>query len=401
MFKQADAENRPLTAKERTYAQGLLDEAQETAAHEKRITDIGRHLGPVGDALTDPNADWIRGGGSGPGDVFIKSKGWQAIANPGTRGQQWTSGAVEVPAFHGKGMSYGMKAGTLLESGQGSGLIPVPDVLPGVVETLFEPLGVSDVFAQGQTATNSIRYIVEGTATSGAAGVAESGTKPASDLALSTVDEPVKKVATVLIVSDELLEDVASVQTYLNSRLTLFCQREEERQLLRGAGTNELVGVLDNARSINKYAAGTVDNNAVALAKVISNTRGSSWLEPDAIVMHPDNWLSTRLLTDTAGQFFGGGPFMGQYGQGTQTGMFGDALWGKRVVLSTFVGKGTALVGSFGQAARIMRRQAPTIEVTNSHGDLFVSDMVAIRAEVRAALCIFRPSAFTAVSGLT
>ena len=404
LFRQADAENRPLSADERSYAQQLVDEAQEVGRAEKSIHDIGVALGSPGGAYPDPFAD--RGAAGGVGDAFVQSKGWQAIADPGTRPQQWSTGAIEVPPFR-KGSSYRTKAGTLLEgvgapgTGTGGGLIPVPEVIPGVVETLFEPLGVADVFAQGQTASNTCRYIVEGTAVSGASGVAEGGLKPASDLALSTTDEPVKKVATSLIVSDELFEDVTSVQSYLNSRFTLFVQREEERQILRGAGTNELVGVLNNARSINKYAAGTVDNNAVALAKVIANTRGSSWLEPDAIIMHPNNWLATRLLTDTAGQFFAGGPFQSQYGGGApMVGVFGESLWGKRVVLSTYVGAGTALVGSFGQAARIMRRGGPTVEATNSHDNLFVYDLVAVRAETRAALCVFRPSAFTEVSGL-
>jgi hypothetical protein len=70
------------------------------------------------------------------------------------------------------------------------------------------------------------------------------------------------------------------------------------------------------------------------LAKVISNTRGSANVEPDAIVMHPVNWLSTRLLKDgtggTVGQFYGGGPFTGAYGNAGAPCLFGEMLWGKR-----------------------------------------------------------------------
>ena len=45
--------------------------------------------------------------------------------------------------------------------------------------------------------------------------------------------------------------------------------------------------------------------------------RGSAFVEPDWIVMNPSDWQDIRLLTDTAGQFFGGGPFQGPYGNGT------------------------------------------------------------------------------------
>jgi HK97 family phage major capsid protein len=198
--------------------------------------------------------------------------------------------------------------------------------------------------------------VTEGTATSGAAGVAEAGTKPESTIAMSEIVEPIKKIATVLPISDELLEDAPSIQAYLDTRLNLFVKLEEERQLLRGAGTNELVGIFGRS-GINHYTKGAADDNAVAFAKVIANTAGSGFLAPDAVVMHPSNWLNTRLLRDgtggTVGQFYGGGPFGGAYGNGGTPGMFGQELWNVRVVLSNYVGAGTALVGDLGEAAHI------------------------------------------------
>ena len=132
---------------------------------------------------------------------------------------------------------------------------------------------------------------------------------------------------------------------------------EEERQLLRGAGSgsNELLGIMGAGRGINGYTSLAADDNAVALAKVIANTAGSAFVQPDTVILHPSNWLTTRLLRDgtggTTGQFFGGGPFTGAYGQGGAAGVFGQEIWNVRVVLSNYVGAGTALVGNFGQSA--------------------------------------------------
>jgi hypothetical protein len=64
--------------------------------------------------------------------------------------------------------------GTLLEgsgapgSGTGGGLIPVPQVVPGVVAKLSTPLVLEDLLSSGQATTNTVRFAVEGTATSGA-----------------------------------------------------------------------------------------------------------------------------------------------------------------------------------------------------------------------------------------
>jgi HK97 family phage major capsid protein len=395
IFEAADRQNRALTADERQHVENLLERAKDHHSAEKAIREIGGDLFGGGQrVVTKSLADH---GGDGPGDLFVRSEQWKAIADPSRRAQQWTTGPVDIS----------VKAGTLLEGsgGQGAGFVPVPDVRPGVVSKLLEPLGIASVFGQAQTTSSSVRYMLEGTATSAAAGVAEGGTKPASDIAVSTVDEPVKKVATVLTVSDELLEDAAQVQQYLNSRLNMFVRLEEERQLLRGAGTNELVGVFGRS-GINLYTKLAADDNAVALARVVANTAGSSFLQPDTIIMHPTNWLNTRLLRDgtggTVGQFYGGGPFTGAYGNGgaVDSGLFGASLWNTRVVLSNYVGAGTALVGNFREGAQIYRRGGPTLEASNSHSNYFQVNLVMLRAESRLALAVYRPVAFTAVSGL-
>ena len=81
--------------------------------------------------------------------------------------------------------------------------------------------------------------------------------------------------------------------------------------------------------------------------------------------------------------------------------MFGQSLWDLPVALSTTVGAGTAIVGGFATAAAIARRSGVTVEATNSHSDYFTRDLVSVRAEQREALLVYRPAAFTVVSGLS
>jgi HK97 family phage major capsid protein len=332
-----------------------------------------------------------------PGEVFVSSEGFKAVHEQFKAGQQsrFSTGAVNVNT-----------KGTLLEgtAGSGAGLIPVPQVLPGQVEKLFQPLTIADLILSGQAQTNSLRYVVEGTATSGAAGVAEGGAKPESTLGLSTRDEPVKKIATTLVVSDEMLEDVSQVRAYIDGRLSLFVKVEEERELVRGAGTNELVGILDSSRGINIYAGGTAaGTKAEQLFKAMNGQRGSAFLEPDFLVLHPTDWQELRLAKDTANQYYGGGPFLGPYGgpQGPvgQSGQISgaqDSIWGKPVIVTTATGAGTALVGTR-SAAQLFRKGGLTVEASNSHSDYFTKNLVAIRAEQRQALAVYRPTAFTEV----
>jgi HK97 family phage major capsid protein len=62
--------------------------------------------------------------------------------------------------------------------------------------------------------------------------------------------------------------------------------------------------------------------------------------------------------------------------------------------VTTAIGSGTALLGSFKQAVTLYRRGGLGVEISNSHADHFVNDLNAVRAESRAALAVFRPSSF-------
>jgi HK97 family phage major capsid protein len=384
MLDEGDRSGRRLTLAERQVVQGKLDRVQSLKT-ELAVERAGYELGVAS------------GTGGDIGSRFVRSPEYQRIKNADSRAQVWTTGPIDLGPFSTKGTV------TQTTTGPGGGLTPAY-YEPGIVEKQFEPNSVTGLFGQSQTTGGQVRYVVEGTALSGAAGVPEGGVKPESTLVLSEVVEPVKKIATVTHVSDELLEDADSVQSYMSRRLSLFVENETERQLLRGAGTDDLVGLMAAGRGINTYSTLAADDNATALARVIANTAGSANVMPDGIVLHPAQWLNLRLLRDgtggTAGQFLGGGPFTGAYGQGGPTGIFGESIWGLRVALSTVVGAGTALIGNFSQSAHIWRRGGLSVEVSSSHDQHFVRNLNAIRAEHRLALGCYRPSAFTEVRGL-
>jgi HK97 family phage major capsid protein len=411
IYKKAEEEDRDPTDDERLDIESHLKaiealkvdraDAEENIKTLERVADIGRELGPaVSPSMTVKSEPQDRVFGDlsrhkSLGEMFTDSKGYrQAVQSFKESGGRINTGAVALEA-----------KGTLLEAagGGGSALVSVPDVVPGVVEKLFQPLTFADLLLSGQTSKTSLRYMVEGTATSGAAGVAEGATKPQSTLGLTSTDEPIKKIATTLKVSDEMLEDAPAIQSYINGRLTLFVRIEEERQLIRGtSGGNEVQGLL-TSRSVPVYAGGTaVGNRAIQLFKAMNGLRGSAFLEPDWMVLHPTDYEAIRLLTDTAGQFFGGGPFQGPYGTGSNLSATGqvtgaqDSIWGKPVHITATIGAGTAIVGT-SSSGQVWRRGALSVEATNSNEDDFLKNLVAIRAEERLGLAVYRPTGFVEV----
>ena len=122
---------------------------------------------------------------------------------------------------------------------------------------------------QPQAAGNPVRFVQETTATNAAAPTSEGAAKPESALVFGETSEPVRKIARVLPVSDELLEDAPQIAACLNQRLQLFVQIQEEAQLLLGNGTApNIQGFIGAGRNtVGTFARGTADDNATALFK--------------------------------------------------------------------------------------------------------------------------------------
>ena len=104
--------------------------------------------------------------------------------------------------------------------------------------------------------------------------------------------------------------------------------------------------------------------------------------------MNPADWPDLRLLKDQNEGYIGGSPFSNGPVQP------GESLFGKRVVVTTSISRGVALVGAFATGAQIFRRGGLMVEASNSHSDYFQRNLTAIRAETRLALAVYRPEAF-------
>jgi HK97 family phage major capsid protein len=70
-------------------------------------------------------------------------------------------------------------------------------------------------------------------------------------------------------------------------------------------------------------------------------------------------------------------------------------LWGRPVITTVAMQAGFFLVGDFQSSVAVFDRQAPTIEISDSHLDWFARNMLAVRCEERISLAIFQGSGMT------
>jgi HK97 family phage major capsid protein len=110
---------------------------------------------------------------------------------------------------------------------------------------------------------------------------------------------------------------------------------------------------------------------------------------PSAVMLHPNDWQSIRLLKTSQDVYMWGAP--------TDVGI--PRIWGLPIVITEALTENTALVGDFSNFSMLWLRQGVEILAGYQATD-FIEGRQAIRATMRAALTVFRPTAFSTVTGI-
>lgn len=251
-------------------------------------------------------------------------------------------------------------------------------------------LVMRDLIPATQTNLSNINYVREytpATDETGASSVAEAAVKPEVVLEFSDQDAPVRKIAAWVPATMEILSDAPTLRGYIDGRLAYMVNFREQDEIIRGNGiAPDLTGIL-NTTGIQTQSATNNDVPATiadAIAKV-------ELVDGDAngIVMNPgDFWASVSERRSTT--------FDGEAhpASGAPIGSPAPTLWGLPVVRTRAMTTLTALVGDFANGAMIFDRAGLTIRQSDSHDTYFVYNKVAILAEKRLALAVFRPDLF-------
>lgn len=316
------------------------------------------------------------------GEHFVKHVGTEGLARVKT-----ISGAtVAAPEFKAAGDTQSTPAS----------MAPWLTTVDQTVVRAFRRPVVSDLFGTGTLSGNAVSYLVEGAVEGGFATVAEGGAKPQFHMADPTArTDALKKIAGFLKFTDEMAEDAPFWVSEINQRGMYLLALAEENQLLNGAGTGSTIEGLLNRGIQTETSAGVADN-ADALFRAITKVQTGSGLTADGIVINPADYQALRLSKDANGQYFGGGFFAGQYGNGSLDEQ--PPLWGLRTIVSPAVPAKTAVVGAFGAAATVYRKGGVRVESTNSHSDDFTNNLITTRIEERVALAVRVPAAFVDVT---
>lgn len=263
---------------------------------------------------------------------------------------------------------------------------------------------VRDLFPAARTSANLITYIrSEGFVENGGRGNAQAvpdwdpgevgppavpagfGVKPRSNLRFSAQKAPVETIAHWETVHRNILQDLPQLEATINNELMYGLKLAEDDQILNGSGLDSnLLGLL-NTPNVQTHTRAVGDSYADALRRAATKCL-LAFFPATAYVLHPNDWETTELTKATGdGQYV----LFSNVSVGAQ-----KQVWRLPVVETPAITEGTFLAGAFGLGAQLYDRQEANIRISESHGNLFVQNAIAILAEERLALAVKRPEAF-------
>lgn len=250
---------------------------------------------------------------------------------------------------------------------------------------------IRDLIPTTPVTGQSFTYFRELLHTLGAGMVAEGAAKPTSNVTFEQVTDIVKKIAVWMPVTDEALDDVPQLYSYIQELLRFDLELKREGQLLKGDGLgNNLNGIMTQATVFNAALTKASDTAIDTVRRAIYQARKQSKLPADAVVMSDLDWMNIELQKDGENRYL----------FANLQGLVTPVLWGRPIVASDSMDEGDGettggefLTGSFQQGARIYDRMSFTIKVGMINDD-FIKNQRAILVEERLGLAVRKKYAF-------
>lgn len=288
---------------------------------------------------------------------------------------------VTVGSFH--------KTNILNATGLDQPLVPT-DRLGGIIMPGLRRMTVRQLIAQNRTSSNMVQFAKELLFTNNAAPqggttspdtATEGEIKAESALTFEIDNTPVITIAHFIPASRQVLADAPMLQGYVDGRLRYGLMLEEETEMMTGTGAHgKLNGLINNATA---FTGGSTNQTVLdTLLKAVLQVTLSLY-QATGFVLHPTDWTNLQLLKTTYGEYIFGDPHSASQ----------PRIWGLDTVVTPAQNSGYFLCGALMLAAEVFDREDATVRVAEQHADFFTRNLVAILAEERLALAIYRPAA--------
>jgi len=248
-----------------------------------------------------------------------------------------------------------------------------------VDRTVRNRYGILQNCNTGATDSKFVTYVQQTADTTGS-WTDEGKPKTQGEPTWSEISEEVKKIATYVKVSKEMLEDLSFVRGEINNDLMEGVRTGIENALLNGSGASQINGLLDASMGLPTFGAGVFANaiqdaNISDLLRCVKAQIEAVNFTPTHVVLNPQD-IATIQLTKGSDSTYTYPMYLP-----TQSGDGEMIIAGMRVISSTYMTAGNYLVGDLSKV-NVKFRNNINMSV-GLDADDFTKNMITILAEAR------------------
>lgn len=192
-------------------------------------------------------------------------------------------------------------------------------------------------------------------------------------------------IATIAVwnqASEQVLADEPALRQQIGTMLAYGVRRKLETEIIVGAGgPGEILGLLDASNHTSFAASTNTTTHADVIGEALAALDSAGWVG-SLIVLSPADWHAVRSLRAGGSE---------EYLAGSFAAPAAPSIWSVPVVTCPALTAGTFIVMDTSQVAVLDRMQAQ-VDI-GYHSDGFIRNLLTIRAEMRAGLAVFDPSA--------
>jgi HK97 family phage major capsid protein len=247
-----------------------------------------------------------------------------------------------------------------------------------VDRTVRKRYGILENSNTGSTTGKFVTYVQQ-TADSSVGWTAEGKPKTEGEPAWEEISEEVKKIASYVKVSKEMLEDLSFIRAEINNDLMLSVKEGIENALIAGV-PGSINGLLDVGMGLPAFGAGpfalSVPNaNITDLLRIVMAQIEAANFTPTHVIMNPQDIAELQITKGTDATY--------TYPMylPTQDGLGEMRVAGMRVISSTYIAQDKYVVGDLSKL-NIRFRDNIAMSVGLDQDD-FTKNMVTILAEAR------------------
>ena len=237
----------------------------------------------------------------------------------------------------------------------------------------------ADLFQNATISGNAVTYFLQGAfeTNGGISATSEGSKKPQASTSFTGTTLSLSKLAAFVKETDEILYDEP------------FLASEVQNTLVYQLGKVEDAHIVNTVEATSGIGAATYDGSTVTFADgilaAIKKVKGDSAYDASVVILNPADVLTLLTSKDSNNQYYGGGYFVGAYGNGGVS--MPSAIWGVQIYESSEITQGQALVCAR-EAVKVWKKGGMDVRIYEQNEDDALYNRVTLLAEERLACAV-------------